>query len=95
MFPEHQRVRHSGHRIEPAHVGMRLGKAAMIKRIGAKLTNLRWGWDAVMPDGSVVFIGWRHRVAYAPDGQIESCRIFGYGSCNNESPGWPRTSSAR
>ena len=65
----------------------RIRKVAMIERVGAKLTNDRWGWDATMADGSIVFIGWDYRATRSPDGSIESCEIFKYGSPSNDGLG--------
>lgn len=59
----------------------------MIERIGAKLTNDRWGWDATRADGSIVFIGWNYRATRSPANDVESCEIFKYGGSGNEKPG--------
>lgn len=54
----------------------RIGKQAMIEKLGAKLKNVRWSWDATMPDGSIVFIGWSYRAQRALNGEVESCEIY-------------------
>jgi hypothetical protein len=66
----------------------RIGKVAMIERIGAKLTNHRWGWDATMPDGSIVFIGWNYRATRSAAEEVESCEIFKYDSSRDDKPGY-------
>ncbi len=66
----------------------RLGKVAMIERIGARLTNDRWGWDATKPDGSIVFIGWNYRAVRSTAGEVESCEIFKYDSPRDDKPGY-------
>lgn len=53
-----------------------MGKKAEMERLGAKLTNLRWSWDGVRADGSIVFIGWDDEVVRTPGGEIESFLIF-------------------
>lgn len=40
-----------------------------------------------MRDGSIVFIGWTYNAVTNRHGEIESCRIFKYGSATNEGPG--------
>jgi putative restriction endonuclease len=65
----------------------RLGKVSMLRRIGAKLTNDRWGWDAIMPDGSIVFIGWDYRVTRSPTGDLEACEIYHHGAPHNDKTG--------
>src|SRR5262245_11887052 len=44
------------------HHRLQLGKKAMVERVGGTLTNVRWGWDATLADGSILFIGWDYRV---------------------------------
>ena len=65
----------------------KVGKTAMMDRVGAKLTNVRWGWDGVKADGSIVFIGWEDHVVRSPGGGIESCQIFRYNAAHNAGPG--------
>jgi hypothetical protein len=43
-----------------------MGKKAEMDRLGAKLTNVYWGWDGVRSDGSIVFIGWEDNVVRSP-----------------------------
>jgi hypothetical protein len=65
----------------------KLGKTTMMARVGAKLTNVRWGWDGVMADGSIVFIGWADHVVRSTSGGIESCQIFKHNAAHNAGPG--------
>lgn len=65
----------------------KIGKQAMIERLGAKLTNVRWGWDATMPDGSIVFIGWSYRAQMDEAGNVEACEIYKLESSSNDGPG--------
>lgn len=62
-------------------------KREMMERLGAKLTNGRWGWDGIRRDGSIVFIGWEDEVARTPEGEISSCLIFANGHPANIKPG--------
>jgi hypothetical protein len=64
-----------------------VGKVSMLRRIGAKLTTDRWGWDATMLDGSIVFIGWDYRTTRSPMGDVEMCEIYQYGAPHNDKPG--------
>jgi hypothetical protein len=65
----------------------KLGKTAMMERVGAKLTNVRWGWDGVRADGSIVFIGWTDHVVRSAAGVFEACQIFKYNAAYNAGPG--------
>jgi len=47
---------------------VRLGKRDVMARFGARLKNVRWSWDGVTDDGSVVFIGWADEVVRSADG---------------------------
>ena len=78
-------TRQAGYRIAMAKE--RIGKVAMMKLIGAALTNDRWGWDATRTDGSIVFIGWDYRATRSATDEVESCEIFKYDSPRSEKPG--------
>ncbi|MCE9572545.1 MAG: HNH endonuclease [Deltaproteobacteria bacterium] len=67
--------------------GAKLGKVAMMARVGARLTNDRWGWDGVRSDGTIVFIGWDDHVVRRADGALGSCEIFDSTSPRNDTPG--------
>ncbi len=38
--------------------------------------NLRAAWNAVMPDGSILFIGWSVESEFAPDASLLNCRVL-------------------
>lgn len=40
----------------------------LFKRIGAPLTNSRWSWGGVKPDGSVVLRVWQDEAKRTPEG---------------------------
>ena len=68
----------------------RIGKVAMMERIGAKLTNARWGWDAEKSDGSIVFIVFvdgDSQVGRSPTGEGDSYEISRDGSSKNDELG--------
>ncbi len=64
-----------------------MGKKTEMERLGATLRNVRWSWDGVRADGSIVFIGWDDEVIRTSKGDIESCQIFEAGHPANNNPG--------
>lgn len=55
--------------------GRRLGKRSMMERFGGTLRNVRWSWDAVTSDGSIIFIGWEDDALRDASGALLECRI--------------------
>lgn len=50
-------------------------KTRVMELFGAKLRNVRWSWDGVRADGSIVFIGWKDQAVRDDDGKPVSCRL--------------------
>ena len=52
-----------------------LKKKRAMTLFGAKLANVRWSWDGVREDGSIVFIGWKDHAVLGDRGTVVSCRL--------------------
>lgn len=64
-----------------------MGKQEFIKSLGGTLKNVRWSWDGVRPDGSVIFIGWEEDTKRTSDKGLKECRILKGGHEANKNPG--------
>jgi hypothetical protein len=63
------------------------GKKAMMARFGATLKNVRWSWDGVKSDGSIIFIGWMDQATRKADNSIEEYRLAKSMTPTKDKPG--------